>query len=176
MADISHYIFRISCRSLNILASPAGEGDLLNELGLFMPRAGRESQNVSLLLPIIVSTLLIGTVGTSFILPIDNSSFYPRIDPLHAVPHAGLRSNATESTDSQCYERLGDRWWRRSRYQRSSGFSPSRRFSEHLVPSSRHEHLLQRPPCCRFVSSCSNFDGSVVRGDDISPDVLSAHC
>lgn len=66
MADISHYIFRISCRSLNILASPAGEGDLLNELGLFMPRAGRESQNVALLLPIIVvSTLLIGTVGTS---------------------------------------------------------------------------------------------------------------
>lgn len=62
MADISHYIFRISCRSLNILASPAGEGDLLNELGLFMPRAGRESQNVSLLLPIIVSTLLIGTI------------------------------------------------------------------------------------------------------------------
>lgn len=66
MADIGHHIFHISYRTLNILASPAGEGDLLNELRLFMPRAGRESQNVTLLLPIIVvSTLLIGTVSTS---------------------------------------------------------------------------------------------------------------
>lgn len=66
MADIGHHIFRISYRSLNILASPAGEGDLLSELRLFMPRAGRELQNATLLLPVIVvSTLLIGTVSTT---------------------------------------------------------------------------------------------------------------
>ena len=66
MADIGHHIFRICYRGLNILAAPAGEGDLLNELRLLMPSADREVQHVTLLLPIIVaSTLLIGTVGAS---------------------------------------------------------------------------------------------------------------
>lgn len=109
MADMGQYIFRITCRSLNILASPAGEGDLLNELRLFMPRASRESQNVTLLLPIIVvSTLLIGTVGTSLSFLFDISSFCTQTDPLHAGPHAGLRYSATECTDWQCYKRFGN--------------------------------------------------------------------
>lgn len=113
MAGMGHHIFRIFCRSLNILASPAGEGDLLSELHLFIPRADRESQNVTLLLPaIVVSTLLIGTAGTSssffYRHQLISASPYPKLDPLHAGPHTGLHSDTTESMDSQCYERLGD--------------------------------------------------------------------
>lgn len=181
MAGIGHHIFRIFCRSLNILASPGGEGDLLNELHLFIPRVDRESQNVTLLLPAIgVSTLLIGTAGTSSSFPIDISSFPPppKLDPLHAGPHTGLHSNTTESMDSQCYERLGDRWvsGRQGACQGSSSFSPSGRFSEHVVPISRHRHLLQGPLYRRFVSSCSNFDRSFVKGDNISSKAFSPHC
>lgn len=64
MKQISYYIFNITCRSLNILASPAGEGDLLYELRPFIPYTSKESQDVALLLPaIVVSKILIGMVS-----------------------------------------------------------------------------------------------------------------
>lgn len=53
MLEPGHSLLRLLCRSLNIMVSPAGEGNLLSEVSLVMPVKHIEPLQAPLLLPII---------------------------------------------------------------------------------------------------------------------------